>query len=361
MGIRLENVTKRFGNVVAVDNVNLEINEGELMVLLGPSGCGKTTTLRLIAGLERVTEGKIFLGDELVDDGGITHVRPKNRSVSMVFQSYALFPHLNVFGNIAFPARVNRRPRSEIKKRAHELAEMLEIEKLLHRKPDEISGGEAQRVALARALMLKPKLLLLDEPLANLDAKLRLSTRADLKRLHKEELKCTTVYVTHDQVEALSMADRVAVMKDGRILQVGTGDELSDRPRNTFVASFLGSPPMNMIDCTFDELNGRLDLGPFAIKVPKSWIEPLKGHRELIFGIRPGSITVHQEEGGIGFEVYVLEPLVEETILTLRREDVMIKTILPPDRRFRMGETAQVEFNLDKAYIFDRNTGEAIL
>jgi len=361
MAIRFENVTKRFGNVVAVDNVNLEINEGEFMVLLGPSGCGKTTTLRLIAGLERVTEGKIFLGDELLDDGGIRYVPPKNRNVSMVFQSYALFPHLNVFENIAFPARVNRRPRREIKKRVHELAGMLGIEKLLRRKPDELSGGEAQRVALARALMLKPRVLLLDEPLANLDAKLRVSTRADLKRLHKEEFKCTTVYVTHDQVEALSMADRIALMREGRILQVGTGDELCEKPKNTFVASFLGSPPMNMIDCTFDELNRKLDLGPFAIEVPKSWIEPLKGHRELIFGIRPGSITVPQEEGGIGFEVYVVEPLVEETILTLKREDVMIKTIVPPDHRFRMGETVQVGFNLDKAHIFDRNTGEAIL
>jgi len=361
--VYLENVTKTFGSVVAVDNVTLKVRDGEFMVLLGPSGCGKTTTLRLIAGLERVTKGRILFGEDLMDDGKFTYVSPRYRRVSMVFQSYALFPHMKVFDNIAFPAYVQRLPKDEIKKRVREVAETLGIGDLLDRKPHELSGGQAQRVALARSLMIRPEVLLLDEPLANLDAKLRVSARAELKRLHVKEFKCTTIYVTHDQVEAFSLADRVAIMDKGRIRQLGTTEDLCNRPKDTFVAGFLGSPSMNLIDCTYNETDGTLDLGPFTIKVPESWRELLRGHTELTFGVRPADISIYKkkEEKGIEFEVYILEPLIDETILTLRREDVIIKTILPPGRRFEIGEKIQVKINMDKAHVFDKKTGEIIL
>jgi len=358
--VRLEGVTKRFGNVVAVDDLTLKIKDKEFMVLLGPSGCGKTTTLRLIAGLEKVTRGRIFFKDEVVDDGETIFIPPQKRNVSMVFQSYALFPHMNVFENIAFPARIKKLPNREVKKRVYELADLLRIKDLLNRKPHELSGGQQQRVALARALMIEPSVLLLDEPLANLDAKLRVYMRAELKRIQKE-FSCTTVYVTHDQIEAMSMADRIAVLNMGKLQQVGTPDELYDKPSNLFVAGFIGSPPMNIIECTLVGTK-YLDFGSFKIKIPEDWAEVLY-KKELVFGIRPQDILVSKSkrDGAVNFYVYVSEPLGDRIILTLAKDDIMIKVLVDKSTRVNMREEVWVIFNLEKAHIFDKKTGKLII
>jgi len=249
--VELRNVTKKFGKVVAVDRASLVVDDKEFFSLLGPSGCGKTTLLRIIAGLEFPDEG-----DVLIDDRVVTRLPPKDRDVAMVFQNYALYPHMTAFDNIAFPLAVRRRElnlsKDEIRKRVVEVARLLNIEELLKRYPSQLSGGEQQRVALARALVRRPKVWLLDEPLSNLDAKLRIIMRSELKKLQKT-LGITTIYVTHDQVEAMSMADRIAVMNKGRVLQVGTPDELYHKPADTFVATFIGAPPMNLIPCVLEE------------------------------------------------------------------------------------------------------------
>ncbi len=361
VSIFLDSVTKVFEKVVAVNEMTLRVRDGEFMVLLGPSGCGKTTTLRLISGLERVTRGRIYFGDQLVDDGKSVFVPPQRRNVSMVFQSYALFPHMNVFDNIAFPAYVRRLPREEIKRRVYEIADLLRIRDLLDRKPHELSGGQQQRVALARALMIEPSVLLLDEPLANLDAKLRVYMRAELKRIQRE-FGCTTVYVTHDQVEAMSMADRIAVMNEGRIMQVGTPDELYNRPANLFVAGFIGSPPMNLLECSLLE-EGVLDFGPFKLKLPPDLAEAVKGRSDLVFGVRPQDVKVSREEvpGALEFTVYVSEPLGDRVVLTLVKEDVMLKALASPDFRVEMGEEVWVSFDFRKVHLFDAKTEQLIV
>ncbi len=359
--IFLEGVTKRFGKVVAVDNLTLEVKDGEFMVLLGPSGCGKTTTLRLISGLERVTSGRIYFGDELVDDGEATYVPPQRRNVSMVFQSYALFPHMNVFDNIAFPGYVRKLSREEIKKRVYEVADLLRIRDLLDRRPHELSGGQQQRVALARALMIEPSVLLLDEPLANLDAKLRVYMRAELKRIQRE-FGCTTIYVTHDQVEAMSMSDRIAVLNNGRLQQVGTPDELYDKPANLFVAGFIGSPPMNIIDCTLTNRK-YLDFRAFKLEIPESWARVIEDRGEYVFGIRPQDIKVSREEmeGAIDFLVYVSEPLGDRVVLTLTRGDIMIKALVDPSLKAEMGEKIWVFFDFGKAHLYDKKSEKLII
>jgi len=357
----MEEVTKRFGKVVAVNDLTLEIRDKEFLVLLGPSGCGKTTTLRLIAGLERVSEGRIYFDERVVDDGGVTYVPPQRRNVSMVFQSYALFPHMNVFENIAFPARIRRLPKEEVRRRVYEVSELLRIKDLLTRKPHELSSGQQQRVALARALMIKPSVLLLDEPLANLDAKLRIYMRAELKRLQKE-FRCTTVYVTHDQVEAMSMADRIVVMNEGRVQQIGTPEELYDRPANLFVAGFIGSPPMNLLDCTFTQA-GLLDFGDFKLKLPDELAEPLREERELIFGIRPQDIKVSKErlKESVEFTVYVSEPLGDRVLLTLASGGTIIKALASPDFKVKIGDRVWAVFDLRKAHIFSKRRGALII
>ncbi len=249
--VRLENITKIFPpNVVAVNNVNLKIEKGEFFVLLGPSGCGKTTTLRIIAGLEKPTKGRVY-----IDEQDVTDLPPRKRDVAMVFQTWALYPHMKVYDNIAFPLKLRKVPKDEIDRKVREVAKLLRIEELLDRYPKQLSGGQQQRVALARALVRNPRVWLMDEPLSNLDALLRVQMRAELKRLQKE-LKITTVYVTHDQVEAMTMADRIAVMNAGRVLQIGTPHEVYHYPKTKFVAGFIGSPPMNFIKAVFDFKEG---------------------------------------------------------------------------------------------------------
>jgi len=360
--ILLERATKYFGNVRAIEDITLKIKSKELMVLLGPSGCGKTTTLRLIAGLERLTRGKIYIGDRLVDDGVKSFTPPRYRGVSMVFQSYALFPHMNVYQNIAFPAVLAKWPKSDIRKRVLELAEMFGIKELLNRKPHQLSAGQQQRVALARALVIEPEILLLDEPLANLDAKLRASARAMIKRLHLK-FGCTTIYVTHDQVEAMAIANRIAVLRDGVLQQVGTPDELYTKPANTFIADFIGSPPMNLVECTFDEKNSRLDFGAFHVKVSKEISNALKGYTEVIFGIRPERIEIHLDEipGSIKMEVSIIEPLGDRNIVSVSKEGINFKVITPPTFKIDMGASVWLKFNIDDIHLFDKKTGKIIV
>ena len=282
MRVDLENVTKRFGNVVAVDNVSFSVEHGELFVLLGPSGCGKTTTLRIIAGLETPDSGRV-----LFNGRDVTHIPARRRNVAMVFQSYAVWPHMKVFDNIALPLKIKKLPREEIERRVKFATEILNITHLLERYPFQLSGGERQRVAVARALVVEPEVLLMDEPLSNLDALLRVQARAELKKLQRD-LKITTIYVTHDQVEAMVLADRIAVMNRGKIIQVGTPDEIYNKPASKFVAHFIGSPPMNFFEGIVEE--DAINVG-FA-KIPFKNISIKLVGKRVVVGIRPSDISV---------------------------------------------------------------------
>ncbi|WP_297487983.1 ABC transporter ATP-binding protein, partial [Thermococcus sp.] len=288
--VQLINVWKVFGGFTAVKDMNLHVKDREFMILLGPSGCGKTTTLRMIAGLEEPTKGRIYIGDRLVaDPEKDVFVPPRDRDVAMVFQSYALYPHMSVYDNIAFPLKLRKVPKSEVDKRVREVAEMLGLSELLNRKPRELSGGQRQRVALGRAIVRKPRVFLMDEPLSNLDAKLRVRMRAELKRLQRQ-LGVTTVYVTHDQVEAMTMGDRIAVINAGQLQQVGSPEEVYHKPANTFVAGFIGSPPMNFLEGTLTE-DGFVDFGEFRLKLLPDQFEVLREEnlidKTITFGIRP--------------------------------------------------------------------------
>ncbi len=361
--VTIKNLTKRFGKVVAVDHLNLDVREGEFIVLLGPSGCGKTTTLRCIAGLETPDEGEIYIDDRLVND-----LPPKDRDVAMVFQSYALYPHMTVYENLAFPLRMRKYPKEKIRERVLEVAKLLKIENLLERKPKQLSGGEQQRVALGRAIVRQPKVFLMDEPLSNLDAKLRVYMRAELKKLQKD-LGVTTIYVTHDQVEAMTMADRIAVMNAGVLQQYAYPDEIYDRPANVFVAGFVGSPPMNFIDCSLMERDGEayLDAGTFRLKLTNDLADLIKKKAtssELILGIRPEDCELCMEPMGdsIPGELYVIEPLGSELVL-----DIKIGSLLFKVRTFgvkavpKVGEKIWIRINRNKMHIFDKKTEKAIL
>src|SRR5438034_881538 len=283
--VTFDHVSKRYGDVVAVNDLNLEIRDGEFMVLVGPSGCGKTTSLRMIAGLEEISDGTLRIGDRVVND-----VAPKDRDIAMVFQSYALYPHMTVRDNLAFGLKLRKVPKADIEKRVQEAAGILDLGRLLARKPKELSGGQRQRVALGRAIVREPAVFLMDEPLSNLDAKLRVQTRAEIARLH-QRLKTTIVYVTHDQVEAMTMGDRIAVMSEGHIQQVGSPQELYDYPTNRFVAGFIGSPSMNFMEVTPSGSDGaaKLEAPGITIPVPDRFRDAVRGSssRALIAGIRP--------------------------------------------------------------------------
>jgi len=363
--VRLVNVVKRFGNVVAVDHVNLDISDGEFFCLLGPSGSGKTTILRLIAGLEFPDEGDIYIDDKLVNN-----VHPKDRDIAMVFQNYALYPHMTVYENIAFPLIARKRQLKisddEIRKRVVEVANMLGIEHLLNRKPSQLSGGEQQRVALARALVRQPKVFLMDEPLSNLDAKLRLLMRAELKRLQKK-LGITTIYVTHDQAEAMSMADRIAVLNKGRVQQVGTPDELYNKPSNVFVAGFIGVPPMNMIPCRI----GHRDKKPvimcegFEKILDEDIYKEIEFHGygpEILIGIRPEHLNISREAvpGSIPTEVLITESLGSETIVNVKLGNTMVKAKAPPGVKYNMGEKVYLIVDWNKILLFDAKTENLI-
>jgi multiple sugar transport system ATP-binding protein len=358
-------VSKKFGGVTAVNNVSLEIPDKQFTVLVGPSGCGKTTCLRLIAGLEEATEGNIFIGDRRVND-----VPPKDRDIAMVFQNYALYPHMSVYDNMAFGLRLRKYPRNEIDRRVKEAAGMLGIESLLDRKPKQLSGGQRQRVALGRAIVREPKVFLMDEPLSNLDAKLRVQTRAEIKKLHAR-LQTTTVYVTHDQVEAMTMGDRIVVMRDGLVQQVDSPMNLYDKPANLFVAGFIGSPAMNFLEVTAAQADGkaRLESDGFRVDVPTDLsfaVQPWIGRR-VIFGIRPEDIqdralaTEMASGWTISATVDVHEPLGSDVILYLTVGTQSIVARVDARTQAKMGAPVKVVMNMRKMHLFNPDTHQAIL
>ncbi len=367
--VKLENVTKRFGEVVAVNNVNLDIQDREFIVLVGPSGCGKTTTLRMIAGLEEVTEGKIYIGGRLVND-----VPPKDRDIAMVFQNYALYPHMTVYDNMAFGLKLRKFPKEEIDRRVKAAAEMLGIENLLKRKPKELSGGQRQRVALGRAIVREPKVFLMDEPLSNLDAKLRVQMRAELKKLQRS-LGVTTIYVTHDQTEAMTMGDRIVVMRDGIVQQVDEPLTIYEKPNNIFVAGFIGSPPMNFIDARLDENARVLDLGSIKLGIPQDMqnfvAENAKDYlgKKVILGVRPEHIydvaLIKTEEiipeDVAEMKIEVLEPMGTEVYLYLVEGPVSAVARVGSETKAKMGDRIRVMFDLRKMHLFDPITQVAII
>ncbi len=358
--IRLEKVRKTFGKVVAVKDMDLLVAPEEFLVLLGPSGCGKTTTLRCIAGLERVDQGRVYIGGR-----DVTDLPPAKRGIAMVFQSYAVFPHMTVAQNIGFGLRMRRVPRDEIRKAVAEVAKLLQIDELLDRYPSQLSGGQRQRVAVARAIVMRPEVLLMDEPLSNLDALLRLQMRAELKRLHRE-VGTTTVYVTHDQIEALSLGDRIAVMREGEIVQLDTPNEVYDKPANVFVGGFIGTPPMNFLRAEVRKGGGRvyLAVGDFSVEVHEEWEKRLEGMvgRAVILGIRAENIEVRPtpEEGTLPAQVVVSEPLGAQQLLTVQVGTDVLKVATSPDLSIRPGQTIGLVLTKGKIRLFDEASQEAL-
>jgi multiple sugar transport system ATP-binding protein len=378
--VRFEQVTKRFGAVTAVNNLTLHIQPGEFMVLVGPSGCGKTTALRILAGLEDPTAGEIYIGERCVND-----VSPRDRDIAMVFQNYALYPHMRVYDNIAFGLRLRelkgalwqlthlgeaRAIKQRIDARVRQVAQMLEIENLLHRLPKELSGGQRQRVALARAIVRQPKVFLMDEPLSNLDAKLRDQTRAELKKL-QERLGVTTIYVTHDQKEAMTLGTRIAVMKDGVLQQVGTPEEVYFRPANTFVATFIGTPPMNLLQAQVIEHDGKpaLQLGGNTLPLLEAQaraLTPWVG-KPVLMGVRPQDIYTDRTappdailSEPIHAVVDVVEPHGDRNDVHLLIDGATAIAQLSARVKVNEGEPLPIRLHLEYLHLFDPGTGDAI-
>lgn len=351
--VLLENVTKRFGKVTAVKDLTLKIHDGDFLVLLGPSGCGKTTTLRLIAGLETPDSGNIYIGDVLAND-----LLPKERNVAMVFQSYALYPYMKVFDNIAFPLKLHKFPKEEIRRKVRQVAELLKIDHLLDRKPRQLSGGQQQRVALARALVREPQLFLMDEPLSNLDAKLRILMRTELKKLH-QALRITTIYVTHDQEEAMTLGNRIAIMNGGVLQQVGGPLEVYEKPTNTFVAGFIGSPAMNMLNGEIIEKEGKFigDFGIVSYPLPPEIVRECPS-RKLVLGIRPEHIMISEEKlpNGIKAKVEVIEPLGREYVLSISVKEKPITVLTELKKPIKPGQEIWIKFDKEKIHIFDKES-----
>ena len=373
-GLTLKGIYKKYpGGVVAVSDVNLEIRDKEFIVLVGPSGCGKSTTLRMIAGLEEISEGELYIGDRLVND-----IAPKDRDIAMVFQNYALYPHMTVFDNMAFGLKLRKVPKAEIERKVNEAAKILDLTHLLDRKPKAMSGGQRQRVALGRAIVRSPKVFLLDEPLSNLDAKLRAQMRTEIAKIHKK-LGTTFIYVTHDQKEAMTMGDRIVCMKDGFVQQIDTPQNLYENPVNKFVAGFLGSPQMNFIDAELKEEYGQfiVEFGAtngrgnrYQIIVPESKVNEDLGNyvgKEIILGVRPESI--HDEEmylsnastGVIDANVEITEMMGAETYLYLLCEGIPLTARVSPRSTARPGDDIKVAIDPNRIHIFDKETEKAIV
>ncbi|MEE9610631.1 MAG: sn-glycerol-3-phosphate ABC transporter ATP-binding protein UgpC [Desulfatiglandales bacterium] len=356
--VNLENVSKTFGIVEAVKSFTLEVNDKEFLILLGPSGCGKSTTLRMIAGLEELNEGNIYIGERLVND-----MPPRDRDIAMVFQDYALYPHMSVYKNMAFGLKLRKHPKAEIDQRVKEAAEILGIEELLERRPRELSGGQRQRVAVGRAIVRKPSVFLFDEPLSNLDAKLRVQMRAELSKLH-EQLKTTIIYVTHDQVEAMTMGTKIVIMKDGEIHQVGSPMEVYDYPVNMFVAGFIGSPATNFVQASINSKDSGLqvDAGSFQLPIPsdkEKHLQRLKD-QEVILGIRPENIQDKAfaerdiTSASVMATVDVIEPLGAEVLLNISTGEHTLMARVDPRTKARLHQEIELAFNLDKIYIFEK-------
>ncbi|MDD9949893.1 MAG: ABC transporter ATP-binding protein [candidate division Zixibacteria bacterium] len=375
--VRLKNLTKHFGEVVAVDDVTLDIADREFLTLLGPSGCGKTTLLNMIAGLESPTAGEVWF-----DDRDVTAVPPERRDIAMVFQTYALYPHMSVFDNVAFGLKMRGVPAEDRKRLVLEASKTMEIEHLLDRKPRALSGGQRQRVALARAIVRDPGVFLLDEPLSNLDAQLRVVMRTELKRLHGE-LEMTFVYVTHDQAESLILSDRIVVMKDGQIQQIGTPESIYDSPANTFVAGFVGSPPINLLKGTLEQAAGgawRVVGEGYACGVAQSMVErmkPMEG-REVYLGVRAEDIGVgagpsserstseapdsesDHSRNAVRASVVVREPMGSDLYLTVDVGGNNVKVRTRPDVRFDRGDDVDLSFDPEKIHLFDGESGTSL-
>ena len=370
--VSFQDVTKEFpGATVAVDRLALDIPDGAFMILVGPSGCGKTTALRLVAGLETATSGTITIAGR-----NVTHLSPRDRDIAMVFQNYALYPHMTVYKNLAFGLRQRKTARAEVDRRVTEVSAMLGLDELLARRPAQLSGGQRQRVAMGRALVREPKAFLLDEPLSNLDAKLRVQMRAELKRLH-QQLDITTIYVTHDQVEAMTLGDRLAVMSAGKLQQVGTPQDVYERPTNVFVAHFIGSPPMNLLQATVAE-GGRAQAGDLSVDLPQVPAGP------CIVGIRPDSLSLREADDSrpaLDFDIEVVEPLGgellahglvnghlaspdtrEETPLLAGDSESRAEITAKLDGRLRLkaGERVRLAVHPGEVYAFDATTGDAL-
>ena len=363
----IQRVTKRFGDLTAVDSIDLRVEDREFVVLVGPSGCGKTTTLRMVAGLEEVTAGEIYIGERLVNN-----VPPKDRDIAMVFQNYALYPHMNVYNNMAFGLRLRKVPKKEIDRRVREAAELLGISDKLKSKPKELSGGQRQRVALGRAIVRNPKVFLFDEPLSNLDAKLRVAMRAELQKLH-HELRTTTVYVTHDQVEAMTLGERVAVMRDGVLQQYDDPQRIYDHPMNMFVAGFIGSPAMNFLSAELVAKDGRVYVTSrgFKLLVPEKKAAGLKDYlgREVLFGIRPENLKALEmvpgydprAEAVLEAQVRVREPLGDELIIHAENGGEELVARLDPRVKVNIDETIKLVAEMEFMHIFDKESGQTIV
>jgi multiple sugar transport system ATP-binding protein len=353
--VTFENVWKRFGDFNAVKDLNLAIQDGEFMVLVGPSGCGKTTSLRMIAGLEEISDGTLRIGDRVVND-----VAPKDRDIAMVFQSYALYPHMSVKDNMSFGLKLKKTPKAEIDKRVGESAAMLGLEKLLDRKPRELSGGQRQRVALGRAIVREPAVFLMDEPLSNLDAKLRVETRANIARIH-QRLGTTTVYVTHDQVEAMTMGTRIAVMNVGELQQVGPPQELYDHPKNIFVAGFIGSPSMNFVEVKADGTG--VAGGGMSFPAPTRYGK-LDGGRGLVAGFRPEHLELGDVSGAatVRAKADVVEYLGDTELLhvTVQGHEGDVVAVVSSEHRVRPGDVLDLKLPLEKLHLFDTASGESL-
>ncbi len=376
-GLTLKGIYKKYpGGVTAVTDVNLEIRDKEFIVLVGPSGCGKSTTLRMIAGLEEISEGELYIGDRLVND-----IAPKDRDIAMVFQNYALYPHMTVFENMAFGLKLRKVPKDEIERKVNEAAKILDLTKLLDRKPKAMSGGQCQRVALGRAIVRSPKVFLLDEPLSNLDAKLRAQMRTEISKIHKQ-LGTTFIYVTHDQTEAMTMGDRIVCMKDGVVQQVDTPQNLYERPANKFVAGFLGSPQMNFIDAVLKEEFGQyiVEFGSedsrsqkgnkYQIIIPEAKVnDELANYvnKEVILGVRPESI--HDEEmyissattGVIDATVEITEMMGAEIFLYLECEGIPLTARVSPRSTARISDVIKVAIDPNRIHLFDKETEDTII
>ena len=360
--VSLRKLVKRFDDTEAVRGIDLDIADKEFVVLVGPSGCGKTTTLRMIAGLEEISAGEIAVDGEVVND-----VPPKDRDMAMVFQNYALYPHMTVYENMSFGLRLKRYPKDEIARRVQEAARILDITELLDRKPRQLSGGQRQRVAMGRAIVRNPKVFLFDEPLSNLDAKLRVQMRIEIKRVH-QKVRTTTVYVTHDQVEAMTLADRVVVMNRGRIEQIGTPNDLYHAPKTRFVAGFIGSPAMNFLPCRLEDAAGALRVrlsDDIVLPVPPSHAGRYRSHAGrsgLTFGLRPEHLTDGKPNGApqpatIDAAIEVTEPLGMETLVFFRVDGIDVCARVSPDAGAREGARMRLAASLDHMHLIDDASG----
>jgi inositol-phosphate transport system ATP-binding protein len=357
MDVEIEKLTKKFGPVVGVENLDLDIRDGEFVAFLGPSGCGKTTTLLMLAGIYKPTAGIMRFGDRIVNQ-----VPPKDRNIGMVFQSYALYPHMTVFGNVSYPLKLKRVPKAQQEERVRRVADVMGIGHLLDRRPGQLSGGQQQRVALGRALVKEPDILLFDEPLSNLDARLRLTMRGEIKHLQRS-LGITSIYVTHDQVEAMTMADRIAVLSQGHLQAFDTPEELYDRPRTLFVASFVGNPPMNLVNVDVSHDNGHFAVANESLHfvAPEERAEKAAAHDgKVIMGIRPEDITI-SPDGQLEGEVFVVEPLGREDLLDVRVGNEHLHMLADTQDGYKAGDRVRLNVDTNQVQFFDADSERSLL